>query len=215
MFPLPRGRPGGGRGPVAARSHFGTPRAMTTTSRRSYAACVGRARTRNSGHASSAMTKSRGYGERQRAPYGGIVKIALLTGQRRAKVTRMRWSEISDVGEWTIGSEPREKRNAGVLVLPEAALDAIKAQPHFASNPFVFAGQGNRPFNGMLSKAKRQLDAAAKVDGWTLQRLSQNRALVDGARRGPTGHRRAGTPCTGVEGVYDDWHSYRDEKADA
>ncbi len=44
----------------------------------------------------------------------------------------MRWSEISDVGEWTIGSEPREKGNAGVLVLPEAALDAIKAQPRFA-----------------------------------------------------------------------------------
>ena len=73
-------------------------------------------------------------------PYGGIVRLALLTAQRRAKVITMKWADISDAGEWTIPKAPREKDNAGTLLLPEAALAIIRAQPKLGDNPYVFAG---------------------------------------------------------------------------
>src|SRR5258705_8471557 len=47
--------------------------------------------------------------------FGAIVRLLLLTAQRRTKVAEMRWSEISIAGAWTIPKEPREKENAGLL----------------------------------------------------------------------------------------------------
>ena len=52
----------------------------------------------------------------------------------------MRWEDISADGEWVIPAVKREKGTAGALVLPKAALDIIKGQPRFASNPYVLAG---------------------------------------------------------------------------
>ena len=71
--------------------------------------------------------------------FGAFVRVALLTGQRREKVLAMRWEDIKD-GEWIIPTDKREKNTAGSLVLPQAALDIINAQPRFACNPYVFAG---------------------------------------------------------------------------
>src|SRR5262249_36226403 len=73
--------------------------------------------------------------------FGAFVRVALLTAQRRAKVAGMRWEDISDDGVWTIPTEPREKDNAGTLVLPAVALTIIRAQPRIAGNPYVFAGR--------------------------------------------------------------------------
>lgn len=56
--------------------------------------------------------------------YSRLVRFLLLTGQRREKVATMRWEDI-DGAKWTIPTERREKGNAGVLVLPELALDAL------------------------------------------------------------------------------------------
>src|SRR5207342_1443812 len=54
--------------------------------------------------------------------YGGMVRLLLLSAQRRDKVVGMLWSSISPDGTWTIPTAAREKGNAGVLKLPEAAL---------------------------------------------------------------------------------------------
>ena len=64
--------------------------------------------------------------------FGAFVRLSLLTGQRKEKVAAMRWEDI-DGAVWTIPTEAREKGNAGVLVLPEIALEIINAQPRFAS----------------------------------------------------------------------------------
>jgi integrase len=66
--------------------------------------------------------------------YGAMVKLLLLTAQRREKVATMRWDDI--VGDqWIIRSEEREKNNAGTLKLPLLALEIIKAQPKIHGNP--------------------------------------------------------------------------------
>jgi integrase len=147
--------------------------------------------------------------------YGGIIRLALLTAQRRAKITTMRWADVSDGGEWTIPREPREKDSAGTLVLPEAAVAIVRAQHRLGNNPYVFAGRGDGPVNG-FSKSKTRLDEACGVTGWRVHDLRRtSRSLMSRAGVRPDiAERVMGHAIGGVEGTYDRFQ-YRDEKADA
>jgi integrase len=148
--------------------------------------------------------------------FGAMVRIALLTAQRREKVANMRWTDISVDGDWTIPSEDREKGNAGILRLPAAAISIIQAQPRLGENPCVFAGRSNGAFNG-FSKAKKALDARLPkgMPQWQFHDLRRTaRSLMSRAGVGSDiAERIMGHVITGVEGVYDR-HSYREEKAD-
>jgi integrase len=149
--------------------------------------------------------------------FGALVRLLLLTAQRRDKVVSMRWSDISVDGTWTIPAEAREKGSAGELVLPEMALNIIRAQPHLGDNPYVLAGRGNSHING-YSKAKRQLDAKlpSAMPGWVLHDLRRTaRSLLSRAGVRPDiAERVLGHSLHGVEAVYDR-HAYSAEKADA
>jgi integrase len=146
--------------------------------------------------------------------YGGLIRLALLTAQRFAKVAGMRWSELSG-DEWTIPREPREKDTGGVLVLPALALDVLAAQRRLGDNPHVFAGRGDSAING-FSKSKARLDAASGVTGWRFHDLRRTaRSLMSRAGVRPDiAERVMGHAIVGVEGVYDRF-SYLQEKADA
>jgi integrase len=147
--------------------------------------------------------------------FGAFVRLLLLTGQRRDKVAAMRWQDVGIDGTWTIPAEDREKGNANELVLPEVALDIIKAQPRFADNPYVFAGRGGSHFSG-YSKAKAAFDAKAPIAPWKLHDLRRTaRSLMSRAGVRPdVAERVLGHVIAGVEGIYDR-HSYREEKAHA
>ena len=147
--------------------------------------------------------------------YGGIVRLALLTAQRRAKVIAMKRGDITLDGEWIIPKEPREKDSAGSLLLPEAALAIIRRQDRFGDNPYVFAGRGDGPVNG-FSKSKTRFDQACGVSGWRLHDLRRTaRSLMSRAEVRPDiAERVMGHAIVGVEGVYDR-HEYRQEKAAA
>ena len=43
--------------------------------------------------------------------YGALLKVLLLTGQRKDKVAHLRWDDVHG-SVWTIRSEKREKPNA-------------------------------------------------------------------------------------------------------
>ena len=146
--------------------------------------------------------------------FGAFVRLSLLTAQRQAKVIGMKWAEIAG-SEWTIPREPREKENAGVLVLPNAALAIIEAQPQLGDNPYVFAGRAARPIGGM-SYGKALLDQASGVTGWRLHDLRRTaRSLLSRAGvRSDIAERVMGHAIGGVEGIYDR-HEYKAEKADA
>jgi integrase len=146
--------------------------------------------------------------------FGAFVRVALLTGQRREKILAMRWGDIKG-GEWHIPTAKREKGTAGSLVLSEAALEIINAQPRFASNPYVFAGTGANPIGGM-SKRKAAFDKRARIPGWTIHDLRRTaRSLMSRAGVRPDiAERVLGHAIKGVEGVYDR-HQYRKEKAHA
>jgi integrase len=149
--------------------------------------------------------------------YGALVRLLLLTAQRRDKVVSMQWEHISRVGTWDIPSEAREKGNAGMLSLPPVALDIIHAQPRLGENPYILAGRGNGHING-FSKAKRLFDAKLPegMPQWQLHDLRRTaRSLMSRAGVRPDiAERVLGHEQEGVEGVYDRFQ-YRDEKADA
>jgi integrase len=148
--------------------------------------------------------------------FGAFVRLLLLTGQRRAKVSAMRWADLKD-GAWHIPKAEREKNNAGVLQLPAIAIAIIEAQPRMGDSPFVFTGRGgNKAMNG-FSKAKRQFDATLDgVANWTLHDCRRTcRSLL--SRCGVSSQvaeRVMGHAIAGVEGVYDR-HKYIDEMAAA
>jgi integrase len=152
--------------------------------------------------------------------FGALIRMLLLTAQRRDKVASMRWADVSVDGTWTITSEAREKGNAGELVLPSAAVEVIRAQPRYDENEFVLAGRGKTHFNG-YSKAKQAFDLKVAAAGhdlpqWQLHDLRRTaRSLMSRAGIRPdVAERVLGHAILGVEGVYDR-HSYRDEKAHA
>ncbi len=146
--------------------------------------------------------------------FGAFVKVALLTGQRRAKVAAMEWSDIRD-GVWFIPSEEREKINAGELKLPDFTLAIIDAQRKQKNNPFVFAGRGRKAFNS-FSDGKEELHAKAPIEPWVVHDLRRTaRSLMARAGvRSDIAERALGHVIAGVEGVYDR-HAYRDEKGEA
>ena len=147
--------------------------------------------------------------------FGAMVKLLLLTGQRREKVASMRWSDISIDGVWAIPTEAREKGNARDVGLPEMALEIIRAQPCMICNEYVFAGRGTGFFNG-YSKAKLLLDKRVNITPWVLHDLRRTaRSLMSRAGVRPDiAERVLGHIIKGVEGVYDR-HAYSDEKRDA
>ncbi len=147
--------------------------------------------------------------------FGAFIKLALLTGQRRAKIASMRWEDVSVDGTWDIPSEEREKGNAGALVLPEVAVGVIRTQTRIVGNPFIFPGRGDRHFSG-YGQLKLSFDAKAKIAPWVIHDLRRTaRSLMARAGVRPDiAERVMGHVLPGVEGIYDR-HEYRKEKADA
>jgi integrase len=107
------------------------------------------------------------------APYGAIIRLLILTGQRRGEVAGMTWSEISDdLTTWTMPGE-RTKNGAPHMVplsdsardllralLPEHEGDARRAvEDRRAKGTLVLPGALGTPFAGW-SKAKAALDKA-------------------------------------------------------
>src|SRR5271170_415141 len=86
--------------------------------------------------------------------FGAIVRLALLTGQRRGKLVSMRWDHICD-GVWYVPSVGREKNAGGALVLPKLALEIIESQGQ-RNGRWVFPGYrgtGHISGVGMLKQA--------------------------------------------------------------
>jgi integrase len=148
--------------------------------------------------------------------FGAFLRVALLTAQRREKVASMRWSDISENGEWNIPRAEREKGTAGLLALPRAALDIINVQPRLASNEYVFAGIGDSYIKGLTKRKSifdRKLSGVAPFTIHDLRRTARSLMSRAGVRP-DIAERVLGHVQSGVAGVYDR-HANREEKAQA
>lgn len=152
--------------------------------------------------------------------FGDIVKLALLTAQRREKIATIKWDDIDfETRIWTIATEPGEKGNPGRLKLPKQALAIIEAQPKLAENPYVFGSARGRQrdcFNAW-SQRKAELDERLpKMESWvihdlrrTTRSLMSKLGVITEVAEKVLGHKEQS-----IVGVYDR-HDYEDEKADA
>jgi integrase len=104
-------------------------------------------------------------------PFNGIVRMLVLTGQRRQEVSGVTWAELAD-DAWTIPAS-RAKNGATHLVpLAAQAQDLLRVLPRFGE--LVFPGLRGS-FNGW-GKAKAALDKRSGVTNWRLHDLRRTAA---------------------------------------
>lgn len=150
------------------------------------------------------------------APYGPIVALLLLLGQRRDEVGGMEWQELSaDLSVWTIPGDRAKNGTPNVVPLPQAARMLLGSPPKRRQG-LVFPGMGGARF-GNWTKAKAALNTKAGFSDWVLHDL--RRTAATGLQR--LGVRLevteailnhvAGSSRRGVIGVYQR-HTWQEEK---
>jgi integrase len=144
--------------------------------------------------------------------YGAIIRLLILTGQRREEVAAMTWEELDLEGAtWRIGGERTKNTRAHEVSLTQPALEILGARRRCDGRSLVFGARG--PFSGW-SKAKASLDArmSAALGGcapapWRLHDLRRTAAtrmadlgvqphIVEAVLNHVSGHK------AGVAGVY-------------
>jgi integrase len=112
-------------------------------------------------------------------PYGGIVELLALTGQRREEVAQLVWDEIDLAGQtWTLPASRSKNGKPHIVQLSKAAISVLMRMPRLGR--FVFSLSGLRSFQN-FSAAKRELDKLSQVTSW---RLWPDRYFVPGEVRG-------------------------------
>lgn len=101
-------------------------------------------------------------------PIGPMVKLLLITAQRRTEIASALWTEIDLSGNdqtFSIGADRSKNRQAHMVPLSAAAVDIIRSLPKIDGPDrapiFLFTTNGEVPVSG-FSKLKAALDEAIK-----------------------------------------------------
>jgi integrase len=147
--------------------------------------------------------------------FGQIVKLLILTGQRRGEIAALK-KEYIDPKARTITLPGSVTKNGREHTFPygRIAYDVSTAIPEH-SRPFLLSASGyDNAFNG-FSKAKRELDKVCNIAPWTLHDLRRTFA-TNLARLGVAPHiverllNHASGTISGVAGIYNRF-KYLDE----
>src|SRR6516162_6538714 len=150
-------------------------------------------------------------------PYGGIVELLALTGQRREEVARSSWEEMDfESLTWTLPGARTKNGKPHIVHLSDPAIAVLNGVRK--ETKYIFSTTGEAPFQA-FSAAKHELDEASGVTGWRLHDL--RRTCVSGmARLGVPPHvadkilnHQAGT-ISGVAAVYQR-HNFLAERGNA
>jgi integrase len=163
------------------------------------------------------------------SPFGPLVKLLMLTGQRLGEVGGLRWDELDLKNKlWTLPAERVKNGERHEVPLSDAAIEIFTALPRVKTTKgFVFTTTRDAAVSG-FSRAKDRLDAAVKAsltkgakppEHWTFHDL--RRTMASGmARLGiqlpvieKVLNHTSGT-FRGVVGVYQR-HSFAEEKRQA
>lgn len=112
--------------------------------------------------------------------FGAIVKLLILTGQRRDEVAEMRWDELDlDAGLWRLPPARTKNKRAHTVPLAACAVDILRSVPARAGRELVF-GSGSGGFSG-FSKSKAALDRQVPLaEPWRLHDLRRSAATEIG-----------------------------------
>jgi integrase len=101
-------------------------------------------------------------------PFGPIVQLLVLTGQRRNEVAGMRRSNLDLAGRlWSLPASQTKSGRAHVVPLTATGVCIINEVP-MTGGDLLFAPQDQANPPSGFSKWKRALDEASGVEGWRL-----------------------------------------------
>ncbi|TVQ29410.1 MAG: site-specific integrase [Geminicoccaceae bacterium] len=160
----------------------------------------------------------------EQGSYGAILRLLILTGQRRQELGGMTWDEVDlDAGVWTLPGTRTKNRRAHVVPLSTTARPILLEAATARGGGYVFGLGGRAPFKGW-SKCKARLDAAVAAAGvrvrpWVVHDLRRSAVthmaeigiaphVIEAVVNHVSGHR------AGVAGIYNR-ATYAAEKRDA
>jgi integrase len=135
--------------------------------------------------------------------YGNILRLLILTGQRREEVGGMVWTELDKPPLWTIPGSRTKNGNEHTLTLAPQAWSIVDGVPRRQGHVF---GNGSRGFNNW-DREKKALDQRCRIAPWRLHDLRRTVAtrmadlgvlphIVEAVLNHVSGHK------AGVAGVY-------------
>ena len=158
--------------------------------------------------------------------YGAIIRLLILTGQRREEVAAMGWSELDfDKRLWRIGAERTKNALPHDVPLSDAALELLAAHGRREGRDLVF-GSREGPFQGwgnakvaLEGRIRANLGEKSEMKPWRLHDVRRTAAtrmnelgmlphVVEAVLNHISGHK------AGVAGVYNR-ASYSAEKRQA
>jgi integrase len=93
-------------------------------------------------------------------PYGALVRMLALTGQRKSEVAEARWSEFDfDRELWVIPAERMKMAAAHVVPLTDEVSAILAALPRFKQGDYLFSTTYGAKAVNNFAKAKKRLDA--------------------------------------------------------
>jgi integrase len=93
--------------------------------------------------------------------YSDIIKLLLLTGQRRNEIGRLQWSEVDLVRKQiTLGADRTKNSREHSIPLSTQALAILSRQPRRNSSDFLFAERGFNDWDSPKSALDRRLGIA-------------------------------------------------------
>lgn len=155
--------------------------------------------------------------------FGSIIKMLIVTGQRREEVAGLDWCELDQASaSWTLPKERAKNGNSNLIPLNELAikvLDEAARGVKWPTRGLVFATSGGKAFTG-FAKGKAQLDKRVKLGDaaspWRIHDL--RRTLATGLQRLGTRFEvveavlnHVGGSKSGVAGIYQR-HDWANEK---
>ena len=140
-------------------------------------------------------------------PYGPLVHLSILTGQRLDEVAGMQWSELNTTDAfWSIAASRNKSARPHEVPLPPSAIRVIATIPKITERYVFPARSRDVPVSG-FSKWKSELDQLSKVEGWRVHDLRRT-AATGMAKLGIAPHvvervlnHKSGT-LGGIAGVY-------------
>jgi integrase len=168
-------------------------------------------------------------------PFGILIKLLLLTGQRLREVSNMKWVDVDfEAGAWVLSRDETKADRKHLVPLSVMTLDLLVSLPRMTDtgcnnlvkpSPFVLTTNGSSPISGW-SKAKYRADKLLcsilkietdALDAWVFHDLRRTMA-TNMTRHGVprfTVSRILNHAEPGVTGKHYDHYEYQTEKRDA
>lgn len=104
-------------------------------------------------------------------PFGPMIQMLILTGQRLVEVSGACWPEIAiDEHVWRLPATRTKNGRPHVVHLAGPTRDVVLSLSHVIDIPWLFSTTGRSPVSG-FSKAKKRLDDLSCVTGWQIHDL--------------------------------------------